>query len=63
MPKAIEITLTLRNQEDAGDSFSDDVTDPYALPETTHRMVVPIPLLNRLSRSRPMKKPTERLLQ
>lgn len=44
MPKAIEIILTLRNQEDAGDSFSDDVTDPYALPETTHRMVVPIPV-------------------
>lgn len=44
MPKAIEITLTLRNQEDAGDTFSDDVVDPYALPETTHRMVVPIPV-------------------
>lgn len=44
MPKAIEITLTLRDQEAAGDSFSDDVTDPYALPETTHRMVVPIPV-------------------
>ena len=44
MPKAIEITLTLRNQEDAGDTFSDDVADPYALPETTHRMVVPIPV-------------------
>ena len=44
MPKAIEITLTLRNQEDAGEAFSDDATDPYALPETTHRMVVPIPV-------------------
>ena len=44
MPKAIEITLTLRNQEDAGDAFSDEVADPYALPETTHRMVVPIPV-------------------
>lgn len=44
MPKAIEITLTLRNQEDAGEAFSDNVTDPYALPETTHRMVVPIPV-------------------
>ena len=46
MPKAIEITLTLRNQEDAGDAFtgSDKDTDPYALPETTHRMVVPIPV-------------------
>ncbi|MFO0999375.1 MAG: type II secretion system protein GspJ [Planctomycetaceae bacterium] len=44
MPKAIEITLTLRNQEDAGDTFSDEVVDPYALPETTHRMVVPIPV-------------------
>lgn len=44
MPKAIEITLTLRNQEDAGDAFADDVVDPYALPETTHRMVVPIPV-------------------
>jgi type II secretory pathway pseudopilin PulG len=44
MPKAIEITLTIRNQEDAGEAFSDNVTDPYALPETTHRMVVPIPV-------------------
>lgn len=44
MPKAIEITLTLRNQEDAGETFSDDLADPYALPETTHRMVVPIPV-------------------
>ena len=46
MPKAIEITLTVRNQEDAGDAFtgSDKDTDPYALPETTHRMVVPIPV-------------------
>ena len=44
MPKAIEITRTLRNQEDAGEAFSDNVTDPYALPETTHRMVVPIPV-------------------
>ncbi len=46
MPKAIEITLTLRNQEDAGDTFSgsDKDTDPYAIPETTHRMVVPIPV-------------------
>jgi type II secretory pathway pseudopilin PulG len=44
LPKAIEITLTLRNQEDAGEAFSDDVADPYALPETTHRMVVPIPV-------------------
>lgn len=44
MPKAIEITLTLRDQEDAGDAFSDGVVDPYALPETTHRMVVPIPV-------------------
>jgi type II secretory pathway pseudopilin PulG len=44
MPKAIEITLTLRNQEDAGEAFSDNVIDPYALPETTHRMVVPIPV-------------------
>lgn len=44
LPKAIEITLTLRNQEAAGDAFSDDVADPYALPETTHRMVVPIPV-------------------
>lgn len=44
LPKAIEITLTLRNQEDAGSTFSDDVADPFALPETTHRMVVPIPV-------------------
>jgi len=44
MPKAVEITLTLRNQEAAGDAFSAEEEDPYAMPETTHRMVVPIPV-------------------
>lgn len=45
MPKAIEITLTLRNpDEEDGQSSSGEETDIYALPETTHRMVVPIPV-------------------
>ena len=44
MPKAIEITLTLRDLQQAGSAFAEDDEDPYALPETTHRMVVPIPV-------------------
>ena len=44
MPKAIEITLTLRNLEGGGDTLSEEEADPYAVPETTHRMVVPIPV-------------------
>jgi len=44
MPKAVEIILTLRDEETGGAAFADEETDPYALPETTHRMVVPIPV-------------------
>lgn len=44
MPKAVEIILTIHDLEDAGAAFTDDEEDPYALPETVHRMVVPIPV-------------------
>jgi type II secretory pathway component PulJ len=44
LPRAIEIVLTIRDTEGAGMAFSDDEPDAYALPETTHRMVVPLPL-------------------
>lgn len=44
LPKAIEVTLTLRNLESASDALNADDEDPYAMPETTHRMVVPIPV-------------------
>lgn len=44
LPKAIEVTLTLRNLESASDALNADSEDPYAFPETTHRMVVPIPV-------------------
>lgn len=44
MPRAVEITLTLRNREEAGEAFFEEQDDPYAVPETTHRMVVPIPV-------------------
>jgi len=44
LPKAIEVTLTLRNLESASDSLNADDEDPYAFPDTTHRMVVPIPV-------------------
>jgi hypothetical protein len=44
MPKAIEITLTLRDTHSSDSGSSDDEPDEYALPETTHRMVVPIPV-------------------
>ena len=43
LPVAIEIVLTLRNTE-SGDGFSRNETDPYALGETKHRMVVALPL-------------------
>ena len=44
MPKAIEIVLTLRDEQTSGAAFENEEADPYALPETTHRMVVPIPV-------------------
>jgi prepilin-type N-terminal cleavage/methylation domain-containing protein len=44
MPKAVEIILTLRDEQNSGAAFDDKKVDPYALPETTHRMVVPIPV-------------------
>lgn len=44
MPKAVEIVLTLRDEETGGAAFANDDEDPYSLPETTHRMVVPIPV-------------------
>ena len=44
LPKAIEIVLTIRDSQAAGMAFADDEPDAYALPETTHRMVVPLPL-------------------
>ena len=43
LPAAIEIILTLRNTE-SSDGFSRDESDPYALGETKHRMVVALPL-------------------
>ena len=44
MPKAVEITLRLRNPEEAADALAEEEEDLYAVPETTHRMVVPIPV-------------------
>lgn len=44
LPKAVEIVLTLRDEETGGAAFASDDVDPYAMPETTHRMVVPIPV-------------------
>ena len=44
MPKAVEITLRLRNPEEAADALAEEEDDLYAVPETTHRMVVPIPV-------------------
>ena len=43
LPAAIEIILTLRNTE-SSEGFSSDESDPYALGETKHRMVVALPL-------------------
>lgn len=43
LPIAIEIILTLRSAE-SENADSGDAPDPYALAETTHRMVVALPL-------------------
>lgn len=43
MPQAVEITLTLRTRLPA-DSLNEDTADPYRLGETTHRMVVNLPV-------------------
>ena len=43
LPKAIEIVITLRDELPTESLLSDDEQTPYALPETTHRMVVPLP--------------------
>ena len=44
LPIAVEITLRLRNPEEAADALAEEEDDLYAVPETTHRMVVPIPV-------------------
>jgi type II secretory pathway component PulJ len=44
LPKAIEIKLTIRDSQQSSMAFEDDTPDPWALPETIHRMVVPLPL-------------------
>ncbi len=44
LPKAIEIVLTVRDEEQAANASFLDEPDPYALPSTTHRVVVPIPV-------------------
>ena len=44
LPKAIEIVLTLRRVPSDSASEDDDQVDPYAAPDSTHRMVVPIPV-------------------
>lgn len=36
--------LTLRDTHSSDSASSDDRPDEFALPETTHRMVVPIPV-------------------
>ncbi len=43
LPKAIEIVITLRDEQPTESLLSDDEQTPYAFPETTHRMVVPLP--------------------
>jgi type II secretory pathway pseudopilin PulG len=44
LPKAIEIVLTLRDEQPApGAVIYDEEPDAYALPQTNHRMVVPLP--------------------
>ncbi len=43
LPVAIEIILTLRTVE-SDDAIPGDQTDPYALGETKHRVVVALPL-------------------
>lgn len=44
LPVAIEIVLTLRSPNDDSGSPNASEQDPYALGETTHRMVVALPL-------------------
>ncbi len=45
MPSAIEITVTLTTLAPSGSTQSDsDTEDPYRLPDSTHRMVVNIPV-------------------
>lgn len=43
LPKAIEIVITLRDEQPTESLLSSDEPTPYAFPETTHRMVVPLP--------------------
>jgi hypothetical protein len=43
MPTAIEIVLTLRNSRPAGGELDED-ENPFALGDSTHRMVVPVPV-------------------
>ena len=43
MPTAVEVTLTLRNSTTTSAAL-DDAADPYALGDTTHRMVIAIPV-------------------
>ena len=44
LPAAIEIVLTLRDTQTSGTAFAAENDDPYALGETTHRMIVAIPI-------------------
>jgi len=44
LPKAIEIVLTVRDEAEASNASFLDEPDPYALPATTHRVVVPLPV-------------------
>ncbi|MGB0740658.1 MAG: type II secretion system protein GspJ [Planctomycetaceae bacterium] len=44
LPRAIEVVVRLRNTGDSGDIVDDDSEDEYALPETSHRAVIPLPL-------------------
>ena len=43
MPTAVEVTLTLRNSTTTSAAL-DNAADPYALGDTTHRMVIAIPV-------------------
>jgi prepilin-type N-terminal cleavage/methylation domain-containing protein len=44
LPKAIEIVLTVRDEAEASNASFLDEPDPYALPATIHRVVVPLPV-------------------
>lgn len=44
LPRAIEIVMTLQQPDANEDLSSSDTADPYALGETTHRIVVALPL-------------------